>query len=445
MDRGHCALEDAALLEPFEPPFSPPVMFVCTFEAELDNICRTHEDLIRVLEPAGAVKAINCNYGHKAQPGFERFLKLPAPLPAPEPARDGELAPANVRQRKLQGDGTCFNSAIEAIIIPGPGDDPPPVVQQLLAANPDKHYAVKSFPTTGKTQVPGVLSLGLEDGGYVARLWAQYLSAAGVGARPAEDIRVVAVRPIMQNFKFHLMRRDERIILNLGRLVGHLETVREGAEGVPYPIREIKHAQDNQNISFKFQVAAAKKVRVNIFFRGKVNILGAASSESAQRIYDFLSTLLRRRWAAFVVIQPLSDRERAARRRAQETEKVAPKGPAPSAPRAPPVVPAIDPANVLTDEEMDSLLGVCEPPPAVPAIDTAAVLALAASFERGASDDAAFDKVDGEGIEDDHEDALDDDPERGGRATLHAAPEPRDDVICEDVADHQDEYDEHRD
>jgi hypothetical protein len=145
------------------------------------------------------VKALNCNYGHKAQPGFERFLKVPArrhpPAHAGAPGEQG-LAPANVRLRKLQGDGTCFNSAVEAIVIPGPEDMPPPAVRDLLAAHPDKHYAVKSFPTTGKTQVPGVLLVGLEDGAFIARLWARYLTQAGVGLRadvpvelpPAEDL-----------------------------------------------------------------------------------------------------------------------------------------------------------------------------------------------------------------------------------------------------------------
>ncbi|MEL0212471.1 MAG: hypothetical protein VW891_18150, partial [Novosphingobium sp.] len=53
--------EDAALLERVHPPFSPMTMFVCTFEAVIGNINRTHEDLIEVLEPRGAIQALNCN------------------------------------------------------------------------------------------------------------------------------------------------------------------------------------------------------------------------------------------------------------------------------------------------------------------------------------------------------------------------------------------------
>jgi hypothetical protein len=249
-----------------------------------------------------------------------------------------------VRQRRLQGDGTCFNSAVEAIIIPGPEDDPPPEVLRLQAQLPEKHYAVKSFPTTGRTQVPGVLDPDLVDGAYVARLWAKYLTDSGVGVHPEHPIEVVAERPIMQNFKFHLIRRSPRLIINLPALVTLLEEMKlqqaRSADGapaagdlprLPFPIRELKHALDNQNISFKFAVSAEKKVRVNTFYRGKVNILGAGRWESARAIYAFLSELVRSRWARLVVLRPLPDRDAARRRPAAAKRRAAPGVP----PRAP--------------------------------------------------------------------------------------------------------------
>jgi len=393
--------EDVELLAPVEPPFSPPFLFVCTYEAELSNLATPHAALIRRLEPRGAVKALNCNFGHKAQPGYERFLKSPPPRPeggwalrpGVEAAGDDppphQLAPAMVKQRKLQGDGTCFNSAIEAIIIPGPDDAIPAAVRQVLATHAEKHYAVKSFPTTGKTQVPGVLDAGLADGAYISRLWAQYLTEEGAGAVPGLPVAVRAEKPIMQNFKFHLQRLSPRIIIDLHRLVGRLEELKnrqqEAEEGpgepgaLPYPIRELKHAQDNQNISFKFQVAREKKVRVNVFFRGKVNILGAGDPQSAQQIYDFLTALLRDHWTTFVVIRPLSDQDRAARR----------------ARRARP------PLRLPLEA-----LGLRPPP------DFGAILALAESFERdaGGLDDPGVDEVEGHRVEAHQEDPLDDDP-----------------------------------
>ncbi|GFR88328.1 BA71V-B263R [Elysia marginata] len=346
--------EDEAILERTDPPFSPLTMFVCTFEAVLTNINLTHEALIELLEPKGAIKALNCNFGHKVQPGYERFGKKPKPAREVHVARGGsltrgrQLTPAVVRLRKPQGDATCFNSALEVTIIPGPEDNPPAAVQKYLAQNPNKHYAVKSFPTTGKTQVPGVVCASLEDGSYVARLWAKFLTEAGIAANPEEPITVARETPIMLNFKYFLYRRDERVILNLSAVADHLETAKsayefaertrgiekaelavaekmfktanrdawsiyEGAEKsseLPFPVREIKRVQDGQNISFKFVSPAGKKVRVNMFYRGKVNILGSADFETPKAIYAYLSALVSSRWEKLVSIQPLPDQAR---------------------------------------------------------------------------------------------------------------------------------------
>jgi hypothetical protein len=324
--------DDSALLTPpGKGVFSPPVMFTCTYEARLANIGRTHKELSGVLAPLvvtgrGAVKALNSNYVHVCQPGFERFLKRPAPQ-GRQQAGGGRLAPTNARQRKPQGDATCFNSALEVTIIPGAADAPPPAVQAVYAANPGKYYAVKSFPSTGQTQVPGVVCPDYADGALVARLWAAFLTEAGVGVDPAARVGIEGERPIMVNFKFHLLRSSERVILNLPRIIRRLETLKaaasagegggkeQGAGGgsppLPFQIREIKHPQDGQNLSFKFvcpvQGGGGKKVRVNIFYRGKVNILGACDAESPRRIHDFLGALFTAHWTEFVGLKPRPD------------------------------------------------------------------------------------------------------------------------------------------
>ena len=79
-------------------------MFTCTLRLRLSNINCTSESLSKVLKLTGCVKAINSNFHHIAQPDYLNFKK--------EPKQKGK------RKRKFQGDGTCFNSAIEAIIIP---------------------------------------------------------------------------------------------------------------------------------------------------------------------------------------------------------------------------------------------------------------------------------------------------------------------------------------
>ena len=116
------------------------------------------------------------------------------------------------------------------------------------------------------------------------------------------------MRPIMMNFKFHLIRSSPRILFNLTIMEKYLRAAKTkqdiqqnieckcGLEqylyeqdpasweiynngiaiNLPFLIREIKGPQDGKNMSFKFVCPtihyANKKNRIIIFFRGKINI-----------------------------------------------------------------------------------------------------------------------------------------------------------------------------
>ena len=134
-------------------------------------------------------------------------------------------------------------------IIPDPDDNPPPSVVAVLRKNPGKYYAVKCFPSTGYTQVPGVISPDLSDGSFAAAIWDRFLTEAGVGTNPAVPVTILGEWPIMVNYKFLLVRRSERVVLNLARIIEYLKTVKESGEGLPFPIREIKSPQDSMNMS----------------------------------------------------------------------------------------------------------------------------------------------------------------------------------------------------
>ena len=355
--------EDQPLLGQHAEPFSPLTMFTCTFEALAGNISRSHKELTGILGPivaagTGPVKALNSNFGHYCQVGYEKYLKRAKPVLAPAVKAQKQLTgyqhkptPASARQRKSQGDATCFNSALELIIIPGPHDTLPVNIRAILENNPNKFYAVKSFPTTGQTQVPGVICHDLSDGPFIAAQWAHFLTTARVGIDPNLPVTIVEGRPIMVNFKFHLIRHDERVILNLAHIIKHLESMKKSGNGLPFPIREIKYPQDGQNMSFKFVCpdhGVMKKVRVNFFYRGKVNILGARDFRSPQKIYDFLSTIFRDNWDDFVGLKPLPDKTR------HTTRLILP-------PRLPvtPVTPiniTVAPENHLDDDSLEEVL-----------------------------------------------------------------------------------------
>lgn len=360
---GYKLADDAVLLRPpVDTPLTALKMFVCMYVAQLEGprIGFVELSQIIVANLRGAVVALNNNFNHGCQPGYEHLVKHPKP-PAVR------LAPARGRPRKIQGDGTCFNSAVEPILsIDHPGVDPAKV------------YMVKYFPTTGQTQVPGVLCPDLSDGAAVLRTLVTYLNELGLGAADAHGqrpvFRTVLEQPKMLNYKFRIVRSTPRMLINLQALTVYMSAL-EGARLAgagpcsevqaarfaawpaivlpPYPIRETKPPTDDVKVSFRFR-GETRSPRINVFQEGKINILGADTVQAADLIYEFFMRLFSANWAALICLRPRSDAER---RRA-----AAPRPPPPvpdAAPVAPsaPVVPAIaDPPPIeLTVDELEEL------------------------------------------------------------------------------------------
>lgn len=352
-------------------PLTPMALFVYTYEGTLSNLRVPVDELTarvaaRLQATANAeegIGAVNSNYGHYAQPGYERYLKLPGQRRAPR-----RPPPAGRRPRKLQGDGTCFNSAIEPVMVTDhPG----------IPATRDKVYLVKCFSTTGKTQVPGGLLPDFGDARSVLRRWVGVLNALGAGeADPDGRPRAVEIEsegPNMLNFKFQVALAPPNMLIRLSALsayFGALETFRYHAGSVrreaellralppgadlvipPYRIAEVAGGQLDVKFSCRF-LGAGGKTRLNIFQEGKVNILGAKSYEAAGEIYRFLYDLFARCWGVFVSARLQPDRARRPPRDA---------GAAP--PAAPPAY-AVPPELALSDAELDALLaglGLGEP------------------------------------------------------------------------------------
>jgi hypothetical protein len=376
-------LEDADLLALPARPLTPRTLFVCTYVAKLDNL---HIDFVKLTEimcanPHGPLVAVNSNFGHACQPGNEHLLKTPKP-PPPErrmPARPARLG----RPRRVQGDGTCFNSAVE-----------PTLAIDHPAISADKTYKCKCFSTTGEVQVPGVISPDLSDGHAVVKALVDYLNELNVGdvelpgEAPAGEprrlkITVISEQPKMLNDKFSVNCSSPRLLINLHALAAYMQKLElaKVVEGMaltdglvesfagwpaiilpPYPVRETKAPTDDVKVSFRFH-GANRAPRINIFQKGKINILGADSTESSQRIYDFFVQLFTGNWARLVCLQPRRDIERQVARTIRGCAE--PLGGAEMAQQ---------PIR-LTDAEVDALLGVifAETPAAeTPAAETPA-------------------------------------------------------------------------
>ena len=377
----HAELSDASLLERPAQPVSPLNLFVCTYVARLSNIHMDGEELTKRLSlaPRGSLLAVNSNYGHACQAGFESLMKLPAAVARPV---------LRGRPRKGQGDTTCFNSAVE------------PIMRLLAFPDSDKVYKMKLFSTTGETQVPGVLNADLSDGHAALTTLVDYLNATGAGdfadgtapprwsqlRKAAEEaaaagdataipryqqqltayvtapqapntrllIEIATEGPKMLNYKFRINRSSPRMLVNLVTLSTYLSTLEAAPIGTtpvalagmlagnlpgqspvyvqpPFPVRETNPPTDDVKVSFRFR-SGHRAPRVNVFQGGKINILGAESIECAARIYSFFQELFTANWNELICLQPRRDavaparqpRPRRDARARQDTQVAAP-------------------------------------------------------------------------------------------------------------------------
>ena len=220
-------LEDIALLEKPLIPISELILFSSTFAGVFSNLHFRFEQLGDKLVLEGSLIAINSNFTHRCQPGFEMYLKSVIKL--------NKKKEEFTKKRQGQGDGTCFNSSIEMII--SLDDNPTPSDKKI--------YKVKLFPTTGNVQIPGVNEQDLSDGLAVLQKTAFILNKNKIGDELTKlneteteltklnetelnktddtfvnvvnhlQIEIKSYNPIMINYKFRINRSNERLLINL--------------------------------------------------------------------------------------------------------------------------------------------------------------------------------------------------------------------------------------
>lgn len=277
--------------------FTDLTLFVCTYVAKLKNINISFIELSNIISKnlTDEVIAINSNYSHASNPGFEHFIKKPKKS-------------NKEKTRKIQGDGTCFNSAIEPVI-------------KLPSGKEDKFYFIKCFPTTGETQIPGVINPDLSDGHDVLVILVNYFNKLNLGTN-GKLIEIQSENPKMLNYKFRLVKDSERVLINLFKLSDYLIMAENEKFNInsskktidewiivhqPFLIKEVKSAIDDIKVSFKMQTDVKKAPRINIFQGGKINILGANNEDSIKLIYQFLTDLFKNNWNILINIKPEKD------------------------------------------------------------------------------------------------------------------------------------------
>lgn len=249
---------------------TPLKLFTCTLSAKLeinDNI----SDLAEHLEPQGSILAFNTNFIHKAQPDYEKYLKKP---------KEPKLKTSGNGYRKQQGDGSCFQSCIEFTVKINHPDIPN-----------DKVYKSKLYSRSGEVQIHGIILSDYSDGFLVIETLASFLNT---------NI-LVSGYPMMLNYKCNVTFNNTQEMLDLQNICDYINE--SESSNLPYPLLETHLAIDgSQSLAIRFKIGE-KYQRISIWRSGKINIIGAKSQESVEKIYNYLNMII----PNFIIMAPVKD------------------------------------------------------------------------------------------------------------------------------------------
>lgn len=278
--------------------FTAPVSTTNTMEGFMSNVSIHEQVIIEEIEPDDCIVVIRCNYGKLVYPGYVEPVKIK------KTNRGRKKRTKQKKPRKKQGFGTDFSSQI--------------TFMGISPENPDKVYKFKIF-RTGVLQLPGAQQDRIDDVVYCAKHIATLLNNClhPNEQNPAKLTHVVNINPVMKNYKFRIKMGKNNVIDmemlkeilalewlaqlrgaaapdGLKKILGDVECERRRDD---YPsetprIFLVKYTQQETKLSVIFDTPiknnANKKTRVNIFMRGKVNILGAFYAESTRNIIDYI-------------------------------------------------------------------------------------------------------------------------------------------------------------
>lgn len=305
--------------------FSRPISTTNTMEGYLSNVSFHERDLIEELVPDEDFVIYKCNYGKLKYEGYTE------PVRQRKTNRGRKKKPKKKKHRKKQGNGGDFNSQVTVVIRSSLASAP---VDGIVPYG-TKVYKFKVF-RTGKLQLPGVHQHLIDDVVACTKKIVQILNFhlhAGE-ENTAKLTNIININPVMKNYKFivklppgHIidmeaLRRilfktktyDPSMVELLNGLLGSENVpIKDEFEGMPkHPsIFMLKYNRQDTKLSIKFSTPIykkpKKKTRINIFMRGKINILGAFYSSVTHQICEFLHWVFERNYDTLIVPEGLAD------------------------------------------------------------------------------------------------------------------------------------------
>lgn len=267
--------------------FTKPAVPTVTLDGTSSGIAFHEEQLMNMLEASPQVIMFTSNFGKVIYPGYTP--------PTPVKKRKKDV----VRRRKVQGDGSSFNSQISCFVArrdyTRPWTDQDGVVHQP-EMTPDGLYYV--IPTNaprfeykifrnGRLQLPGATLTTFDEGMAGAKL-VQLTIWEAIGNKLVQPM-VTSMSSVMINFKFIIKLRPRHLVdMKALRDVLELDQYKRG----DVRVNLVKYSRQKANLSAEMIVAGYPGVtRTNIYLRGRINIIGVKIPTVATKIFDFLHNI----------------------------------------------------------------------------------------------------------------------------------------------------------
>lgn len=241
-----------------------PQTTMATIEGQISNIKFLESDLINMLETDATVVALDCNFGHKIHESYTK------PVKERKSNRGRKAKPVVKKERKKQGDGSCFNS------------------QLTFSIRYTEVYQIKLF-RNGKIQIPHVRPEVLPEVILAARHVAKVCDIIPTTVDAPHEL--ININPTMQNYKFIFVLPTPNHKLDLTAMALEVPNTPCVLE-----IEDVRYSRVNDTfLTVKYKTPLphkpAKKTSIKVYLSGKVNISGALKLEHTQIIYNHISTV----------------------------------------------------------------------------------------------------------------------------------------------------------
>lgn len=309
--------------------FTTPINTTNTMEGYLSNIQFLEEELIQIVVADHNIPKYSCNYGVVTYTGYKEPIKVRTTN------RGRKKKEKKKKPRKIQGLGNAFNSQITCCI----RSQVTPLDDVQIIPSTHKLYKFKVF-RTGRIQLPGAHQHLIDDVIECTKIIVDALNSYlhPFEYNPAILSNIININPVMRNYKFSI-NMPENYMLDLSELLRifiyehHKElnansiydfnSANTGSnswdniamyDDLSRPVHPaifmIKYMRQDTKLSIKFRTPILNKpkkmTRVNIFMRGKINILGAFDTDETRRICDYLYWIITQFYPILIVNEGVS-------------------------------------------------------------------------------------------------------------------------------------------